>query len=87
MSPGHDAATPHRSGSEGAAAAILGYAAAAYAAYLAAPSVLTGFTLGAGLACCADAAFIPVLSFISPFICVIFLQIHVYLMVRKWSAQ
>jgi len=37
----------HRSGSEGAAVAILGYSAAAYAAYLAAPSALTGFALGA----------------------------------------
>ena len=44
---GQDASGAHRSGSEGAAVAILGYAAAAYAAYLAAPSVLTGFALGA----------------------------------------
>ena len=47
---GQDANGAHRSGSEGAAAAILGYAAAAYAAYAAAPSIATGFALGA-LAC------------------------------------
>ena len=45
------AAGAHRSGSEGAAAAILGYSAAAYAAYLAAPSALTGFALGAHSVC------------------------------------
>ncbi|CAG9463863.1 unnamed protein product [Pedinophyceae sp. YPF-701] len=36
----------HRTGSEGAAAVILGYAAVAYAAYAAAPNVLTGGLLG-----------------------------------------
>lgn len=38
----------HRTGSEGAAAVILGYAAAAYAVYLASPGLLTGFLLGLG---------------------------------------
>ena len=46
---GQNAAGAHRSGSEGAAVAILGYAAAAYAAYAAVPSVATGFALGAVL--------------------------------------
>ncbi|KAI8471451.1 MAG: fatty acyl delta4 desaturase [Monoraphidium minutum] len=45
---GGDAKGAHRSGSEGAALAILGYAAAAYVAYAAAPSVLTGFLMGLG---------------------------------------
>jgi len=45
---GQDVKGAHRSGSEGAAVTILGYAAAAYALYAAAPSVLTGFLLGLG---------------------------------------
>jgi fatty acid desaturase (delta-4 desaturase) len=45
---GQDVRGAHRSGSEGAAAAVLGYAAAAYALYLAAPSALTGALLGLG---------------------------------------
>ena len=43
---GRDMEGAHRSGSEGACLAILGYSAAAYCAYAAAPSVLTGFCLG-----------------------------------------
>lgn len=43
---GRDKDGAHRSGSEGAAFAILGYSAAAYVAYASAPSVFTGFLLG-----------------------------------------
>lgn len=45
---GAEAQGAHRSGSEGAAAVILGYAAAAYAVYAFNPSPLSGFLLGLG---------------------------------------
>jgi hypothetical protein len=45
---GDDVKGAHRSGSEGAAVAIVGYAAAAYALFAAAPGPLTGFLLGLG---------------------------------------
>ncbi|GBF97145.1 hypothetical protein Rsub_10332 [Raphidocelis subcapitata] len=45
---GQDSKGAHRSGSEGAALAVLGYAAAAYALYVSAPSALTGALLGLG---------------------------------------
>ena len=45
---GQEARGAHRSGSEGAAAVILGYAAAAYATYAAHPGLLSGFLLGLG---------------------------------------
>jgi fatty acid desaturase (delta-4 desaturase) len=45
---GNDVKGAHRSGSEGAAVAILGYAAAAYALYASAPNLLTGFLMGLG---------------------------------------
>lgn len=43
---GEDASGVHRSGTEGAALAVLGYAALAWAAYYASPNVLTGAALG-----------------------------------------
>ncbi|KIZ05639.1 hypothetical protein MNEG_2324 [Monoraphidium neglectum] len=45
---GQDVNGAHRSGSEGAALAVLGYTAASYALYLAAPNVLTGLLFGLG---------------------------------------
>lgn len=45
---GAEAQGAHRSGSEGAAAVILGYAAAAYAVYASNPGVLSGALLGLG---------------------------------------
>ena len=46
--PGKEGEGAHRTGSEGAAAVILGYAAAAYALYASAPGLATGFLLGLG---------------------------------------
>ena len=46
MFKGEDASGVHRSGTEGAALAVLGYAALAWAAYYASPNVLTGAALG-----------------------------------------
>jgi fatty acid desaturase (delta-4 desaturase) len=45
---GGEAKGAHRTGSEGAAAVILGYAAASYAIYATNPSILAGFLLGLG---------------------------------------
>ncbi len=44
---GTEVAGAHRSGSEGAVAAVLGFAAAAYAAYFCAPGFASGALLGA----------------------------------------
>ena len=44
---GGEAAGAHRSGTEGAVAAVLGAATAAYAAYFCAPGLATGALLGA----------------------------------------
>lgn len=43
---GKDAKGAHRTGSEGAALAVLAYAAAACGAYLVSPGISTGFLLG-----------------------------------------
>lgn len=43
---GEDIKGAHRSGSEGAVLAVLGYAAASYVLYAAAPNVVTGFLFG-----------------------------------------
>ena len=49
---GQDAKGAHRTGSEGAALAILGYAAVACAAYLFDTNLITGGLLGEQLLCC-----------------------------------
>ena len=49
---GAEAGGAHRSGTEGAIAAVLGAAAAAYAAYFCAPGLASGALLGAEGRCC-----------------------------------